>query len=212
MIYARASRYTGRDAWNDNALSPRMMRFSSNFVEIRHEARIGRQRGEQTAPGGGGWVGGRGGGMGRITRGVVQLTPNRTLHRDGTVVKASAALVKASGAYAKQVHARKNTCTYVRATHTQRAATRARARIRSHSRTRTHTPARKHRSCRLGVHQSRGRSDGVRFKYVARGITDNQEVCKNNIQKNDVISALYPRIVQISISGLFCATSLALSR
>lgn len=79
-------------------------------------------------------------GEGGITRGVVQLTPNRTLHRDGAVVKASAALVKASAAYAKQVHARKSTCTYARATHTQRVAhiqpksftyTRARARARA---------------------------------------------------------------------------------
>lgn len=80
-------------------------------------------------------------GEGGITRGVVQLTPNRTLHRDGAVVKASAALVKASAAYAKQVHARKSTCTYARAhPHVTRGAhtaqvihvytrTRARARV-----------------------------------------------------------------------------------
>lgn len=40
---------------------------------------------------------------GRITRGFVQLTPNRTLHRDGTIVKASCAR-KSVSRYTKQVH------------------------------------------------------------------------------------------------------------
>lgn len=43
----------------------------------------------------------------RITRGFVQLTPNRTLHRDSTAVKASRAR-KSVSRYTKQVHVRKN--------------------------------------------------------------------------------------------------------